>query len=159
MSQHTSPVALYRMYHSAVLSAPIEQVWGELRDFANTLRICFDEGVSDITWQDHGGPDHVPSTISFALQPGNLVITEVVSGRSDTAHTLTCHTVGVALNFASYTATFALHPITAAPGTTYIEWKRTFSLTPETDPDAFLPFYQMLADAEIDRAVAYFART
>jgi hypothetical protein len=157
MSHEGAPPAFYHMYHSTVLNAPIDQAWAELRDFASALRICFADGVSDITWLDHGGPDRVPARISFALQPGDLVVHEEVTARSDTAHTLSYRTVGVALSFASYAATFTLRPITTAPGTTFIEWEREFSLTPETNPAEFLPFYQGLADAEIERAAAYFA--
>jgi hypothetical protein len=158
MSDQSAPPALYRMYHSTVLSAPIAAVWAEMRDFAATLRICFADGVSDITWLEGGSADRIPSRISFALQPGNLVVEEEVTARSDDAYSLSYRTVGVALSFASYAATFTLRPITTDPGATFIEWSREFGLTPETNPDEFLAFYQGLADAEIARAAAHFSR-
>ncbi|HYF62187.1 MAG TPA: hypothetical protein VD886_05190, partial [Herpetosiphonaceae bacterium] len=83
MSDQAASPALYRTYHSAVLAAPIERAWAELRDFARTLSICFADGVSDIAWIGHGSADRIPARISFALQPGNLVIEEEVTARSD----------------------------------------------------------------------------
>jgi hypothetical protein len=35
MSHQGATPAFYRMYHSTVLSAPIDQAWAELRDFAS----------------------------------------------------------------------------------------------------------------------------
>ena len=151
------PAAAYQLYHSTILPVPPETAWAALRDFAATLKICFGDGVSDIARREGGSAEHVPSRISFALQPGDLAIEEEVTARSESEWSLSYRTVGVALSFASYSATFALRRITTDPGSAFIEWSRTFSLTPETDPAEFLPLYERLADEEIARAAAYFA--
>jgi len=100
--------ALYHMYHSSVLQAPLAQAWAELRDFSKTLKICFGDGVSDVHWLEHGSADRIPARISFALQPGNLVLQAEVTGRLELAHSVTYRTLGVALSFSSYVATYTL---------------------------------------------------
>jgi hypothetical protein len=157
MTESTTPGPLYRFYHSAILAAPLPQVWAELRDFSRTLEICFGAGVSHIKWLGHGSAEHIPAPITFTLEPAGLRIEEEVVARSETEHSLSYRTVGQALSFASYVATFTLRPITTSPGSTFVEWSRDFSLTPDTNPAEFIPFYAQLVDQEFASLVGYFA--
>ncbi len=157
MSESTTISPLYHFYHSAILAAPLPAVWVELRDFTKTLAICFREGVSDIEWLDTGSAQHIPAQIAFTLEPSGIRMTEEVVARSETAYSLTYRTIGQALSFASYLATFTLRPVTTEPRSTFVEWVREFSLTPETNPAEFIPFYAQLVDQEFANLTAYFA--
>ena len=86
----------YHFYHSTVLHTPLNEVWSEMRSFARTLQIAFQEQVREIDWYDGGSTEKIPSLIQFIVKPGGQKIQEEVINRSEIEHSLTYRTVGQA---------------------------------------------------------------
>ena len=148
----------YHFYRSAVLPAPLNDVWREMRSFARTLKIAFREQVETINWCDGGSTDKIPSLIQFTVQPGGQKIIEEVIGRDEMEHSLTYRTVEQALNIVDYVASYTLKPITDEPDQTFLEWTRDFSLTEDTEPQAFLSFYSASSEQQLANVKAHFKR-
>ena len=64
--------AKYHVYDSAVLDAPIEEVWALVRDMVTLLPLVFGDGVKDYRWVEGGSAEKIPSRFQFTLLPSEL---------------------------------------------------------------------------------------
>jgi hypothetical protein len=150
--------ARYTIYSSAVLNAPIEDVWAEMRDLSRALKLAFSKGVSDPRWVNGGSVDIIPSTLEFTLHEAGATIREEVVGRSEIDYTLRYRTVGTALSMVDYIGTFKFHHVTDEPDTTFMETTKEFSLVEGADIAGFLGMYEPLVHQETRAVKAHFAR-
>jgi hypothetical protein len=150
--------ARYKVYSSGILSAPIEDVWREMRDFPTTLKMAFGDGVVDIQWVEGGSVDKIPSLIEFRLQPDGPAFREEIVARSEVDYHVIYRTVGTVLSITDYLATFHLRRITDEPDKTFMETTKDFSLVEGTDADEFLRMYEALVHQETRNMKAYFAK-
>ncbi len=150
--------ARYHIYSSAIVDAPIEKIWPQMRDFLNTLRAAFSNQASDIRWVEGGSPEKVPSLFEFRLEPSGAVIREEIVARSELDYSIKYRTVGVALSLVDYIGTFEFKRITDEPNKTFMATTKEFSLVDGTDPEAFLAFYENLVHQETRNMRDYFAK-
>jgi hypothetical protein len=148
----------YSVYDSAVIDAPIDEVWREVRDMMKLLPICFGNTISDVRWVDGGDAEKIPSRFEFKLQPGGQRLDEEVVARSETEYSLTYRQHGAELNITEYVATYRLKPITNEPGKTFLEWSRDFAVTDDGNPAETVPFLRGLTAKEVDAVKKHFAR-
>ncbi len=150
--------ARYTIYSSAVLNAPIEDVWAEMRDLSRVLKLAFSGGALDPQWVNGGSVDIIPSTLEFKLNEAGATIREEVVGRSEIDYTLRYRTVGTALSMVDYIGTFKLYHVTDEPDTTFLETTKEFSLVEGADITGFLGMYEPLVHQETRAIKAYFAK-
>lgn len=151
------PEPRYEYTTSAVLEAPIEEVWTAVRDILNFLRINFGEGLTHAAWAAGGSAEHVPSAFTATLASG-LTLHEVVTGRSESEHTLQYRAAVQVLSMVEYWAEVRLHPITHPGGQTFVVYTRWFRLDPASDPAAELPLLTGIMDQETVAMAAHFRR-
>lgn len=149
--------ARYTIYSSAVLNAPIEDVWIEMRDLSRALKLTFSDGVGDIQWVNDGSAERIPSTLEFKLDVAGASIREEIVGRSEIDYTLRYRTVGTALSMVDYIGTFKFYLVTDEPDRTFMETTKEFSLVEGADAAAFLGMYEPLVHQETRAIKAYFA--
>jgi hypothetical protein len=148
--------AKYEIYDSAILDAPIEEVWPIIRDIIKLLPIVFGDAVKDAHWVDGGSAEKIPARFTFTLAATGDMPVEEVSGRSEIDHSLTYRMIGRAVGIEDYVATYRLRPITNEPGKTFIEWPRQFSVAPGEDPAKVVPFITSLGSQEVAAMKKYF---
>jgi polyketide cyclase/dehydrase/lipid transport protein len=150
--------AKYHVYDSAVLDAPLRDVWGVVRDMMQLLPIVFGESVQDYRWVDGGSVDVVPSRFQFTLQPAGATALEEVSARSEIDHSVTYRMIGQAVGIEGYVATYRLLPVTSEPGKTFLDWHREFAVTPGQDAAQVSSFIADLCAQEVATLKAHFAK-
>jgi hypothetical protein len=150
--------AKYSIYDSAILDAPIEEVWPVVRDILQILPIVFGDQVKDCRWVEGGSAEHVPARFQFTLVATGETPLEEVVGRSETEHSLTYRMLGQAVGIEGYIATYRLRPVTNEPGKTFIEWPRDFSVVEGKNPAEVAPFLASLATQEVAAMKKYFER-
>ncbi|WP_224368931.1 SRPBCC family protein [Hyalangium versicolor] len=150
--------AKYRVYDSAVLDAPIEEVWPVVRDLVRLLPLVFGEAVKGHGWVEGGSAENIPSRFQFTLQPSGETILEEVVGRSETEHSVTYRMIGQAVGITGYIATYQLRPITSEPGKTFLDWVRDFAVAPGNDPAKVAPFLAGLTAQEVVALKKHFAQ-
>ncbi len=148
----------YHFYHSTVLHTSLKQVWTQMRDFANTLKIAKQDDVEDINWYDGGSIEQIPSKIQFIVQPGNHLVTEEVIARNEIEPSLTYRTVGQALSMVDYVGNFTFKPITDELDKTFLEWRGEFSLIAKAQATEFLAFYTASRAQQIANIKSYFTQ-
>lgn len=149
--------AKYHLYDSAILDAPVEEVWRVIRDMMQLLPLVFGDGVKDCRWVDGGSAEKVPSRFQFTLHPSGDTPLEEVVGRSEVERSLTYRMIGSAVGIEGYVATYRLRPVTDEPGKSFIEWPREFSVAEGSDPAKVVPFLASLCAQEVARLKAHFA--
>lgn len=150
--------AKYHIYDSAVLDAPIDEVWKVMRDMMALLPLVFGDGVSDYHWVDGGSGEKIPSRFAFTLRPSGATALEEVVARSEADHSVTYRMIGQAVGIEGYVATYRLRPITNEPGKTFLEWPREFSVVSGQDPAQIAPFIAGLGAKEVAALKAHFAK-
>jgi hypothetical protein len=150
--------ARYHVYDSAVLDAPIEEVWREVRDIVKILPIVFGAGVKDHAYVDGGSAEKIPARFEFTLHPSGDKALEEVVARSELDHSVTYRMIGQAVGIEGYLATYRLRPITSEPGKTFIEWPREFGVAQGQDPEKVVPFITSLTAKEVAAIKEHFAR-
>jgi hypothetical protein len=150
--------AKYRVYDSAVLDAPIEEVWPIIRDMMQLLPLVFGKGVEDCRWIEGGSAEKIPSRFQFTLQPTGDTPLEEVCGRSETDHSVTYRMLGKAIGITGYIATYQLRPITSEPGKCFLDWTREFAVLPDQDAAKISAFLAGLTAQEVATVKAHFSK-
>jgi hypothetical protein len=150
--------AKYRVYDSAILDAPIEEVWPVVRDLMRVLPLVFGEAVKDYRWVDGGSTEKIPSRFQFTLQPAGETVLEEVVARSETDHSVTYRMIGQAVGITGYIATYQLRPITSEPGKSFLDWVRDFAVAPGHDPAKVAPFIAGLTAQEVATLKKHFSQ-
>lgn len=149
--------ARYTIYSSAILAAPLQKIWPEMRDFLNALRAAFADQITNIQWVEGGSAEKVPSLFEFRLRPSGALVREEIVARSEIDYTIKYRTIGVALSLVDYIGTFEFKPVTDEPNKTFMATTKEFSLVDGTDVEAFLAFYEPLVHQETRNMRDYFA--
>jgi uncharacterized protein YndB with AHSA1/START domain len=139
-----------KAYASAIIPAPIEQVWRTVRDF-NGLP-GWHPGIARSEIEDGRAADAVGCVRSFYLQDGTHVREQLVA-LDDVQHQLSYVFATPAFPVQNYLAWMRLSPVTAT-GTTFAEWCATFDEAPEdagkyeaiVAQHVFAPGWQALAE-------------
>jgi Polyketide cyclase / dehydrase and lipid transport len=150
--------AKFRVYDSAVLDAPIEEVWLVVRDIIRLLPVVFGEAVKDYRWVDGGSAEKIPSRFQFTFHATGETVLEEVVGRSETDHSVTYRMIGQAVGVTGYIATYQLRSVTTEPGKTFLDWVRDFGVAPGHDPAKVAPFLASLTAQEALALKKHFAR-
>ena len=114
-----------RTYRSAVIDAPIERVWGMVRDFDGLPAWHPEIASSEIEYGARG--DQVGAVRRFRLRDGGVLREQLLS-LNDTEHTFTYNILVSPMAVANYVAGVRLVPITRGGGT-FIEWWAEFDAT------------------------------
>ncbi|WP_437746936.1 SRPBCC family protein [Sorangium sp. So ce1504] len=149
--------ARYHVYDSAVLDAPIEEVWQEVRDITKLIPVVFGDNVKEYGYVEGGSAEKVPSRFAFTLVSGESSLEEVVA-RSETEHTVTYRLYGQLFGIERYTGTYRLRRITTEPGKTFLEFPREFGVAAGHDPAQVVPTIAALTAKEVAAIKAYFAK-
>ncbi len=150
--------ANYHIYDSAIVDAPIEEVWAAVRDMMQLLHIVFGDMVKDCQWVDGGSAERIPSRFKFTLTASGETPLEEVAARSEIDHSVTYRMIGAAVGIEGYVATYRLRPITNEPGRTFVEWPREFAVAPGQDAAKVVPFLTSIASQEVAALRTYFQR-
>ncbi|AUX22629.1 hypothetical protein SOCEGT47_031330 [Sorangium cellulosum] len=149
--------ARYHVYDSAVLDAPIEEVWQEIRDVTKLIPIVFGDSVKEYGYVDGGSAEKVPSRFAFTLASGERSVEEVVA-RSETERSVTYRLHGQIFGIEGYTGTYRLRRITTEPGKTFLEFPREFGVAAGNDPAQVVPSLAALTAKEVATIKAYFTK-
>lgn len=150
--------ARYHVYDSAVVDAPIEEAWRELRDVIKLLPIVFGDAVKDYRYVDGGSAETIPSRFEFTLHPSGEKALEEVVARSEVEHSVTYRLLGQVLGAEGYIATYRLRPVTTEPGKTFVEWSREFGVAPGHEAEKVVPSMAALTAKELVTIKEHFAR-
>ncbi|AUX42747.1 hypothetical protein SOCE26_041800 [Sorangium cellulosum] len=150
--------ARYSVYDSAVLDAPIEEAWRELRDIVKLLPLVFGDSVKDYRYVDGGSAEKIPSRFEFTLLPSGETGLEEVVARSETEHSLTYRMLGQLIGVEGYIATYRLRRITTEPGKTFLEWPREFGVAAGADPAEVVPAIEALTAREVATIKEHFEK-
>lgn len=114
-----------RTYRSAVIDAPVERVWGLIRDFDALPAWHPAIASSEI---EYGRPaDQVGVVRRFRLHDGGLLREQLLS-LDDAGYAFTYNIIMSPMAVANYVAGVRLVPLTEGPGT-FIEWWAEFDVT------------------------------
>lgn len=149
--------ARYHVYDSAVLDAPIEEVWQEVRDITNLVPILFGDSVKEYGYVDGGSAEKVPSRFAFTLTSGERSLEEVIA-RSEIEHSVTYRIHGQIFGIEKYIGTYRLRRITTEPDKTFLEFPREFGVAAGHDPNKVVPAIAALTAKEVATLKAYFAK-
>jgi hypothetical protein len=116
-----------RIFVSSVISAPSENVWGQVRDFNGLPNWV--PMVAESHIQDGLPPDQVGCIRDFSLQNGDR-ITEQLVALSDYDMSLSYIILSSPMALDNYFATLRLTPITETEET-FAEWSAEFDCSPE----------------------------
>ncbi|CAH2598899.1 SRPBCC family protein [Rhodovastum atsumiense] len=116
-----------RAYASAVLDAPVETVWGLIRDF-NALP-AWHPVIARSEIEDGRAADAVGCVRRFWLQDGSMVRERLLS-LDDRQTSFSYEFVTPAFPVQNYLARVRLAPVSST-GQTFAEWEATFDATPE----------------------------
>ena len=120
---------MIRIFTSSVIDAPVEQVWGEIRDF-NALP-AWHPAIADSRIEGGEPGDKVGCIRNFNLKDGGH-IREQLLALNDVEHLCTYAILESPMPVENYVATLRLAPITDG-NRTYAEWTATFDCTPEEE--------------------------
>ncbi len=115
-----------RAYASIVLDAPVEKVWGVVRDFNGLPRWAPAVVASEI--EDGRAADAVGCVRSFHTRDGAHVRERLLM-LDDARYRLSYNFEKPAFPVANYVATLRLFPVTRS-GQTFAEWEATFDEGP-----------------------------
>lgn len=117
---------------SSVINAPIEQVWGKIRDF-NGLPNWY-PSVIDSHIENNEPSDKIGCVRSFNREDG-LTLREKLLEIDEQKHICTYLLLEPNKPMEDYVCTIQLLPITDGNHTTYIEWLANFKCLPEEEPE------------------------
>jgi hypothetical protein len=118
-----------KIFESAVIDAPMDQVWSVVRDFDGLS--SWHPLVAESRIEDGGPSDRVGCVRNMQTHDGDT-IRETLLRLDDHAHVCTYDIVESHLGVAGYVATLRLLPITAT-NATYAEWSAEFRCAPEAE--------------------------
>ena len=118
-----------RTYRSAVIHAPVEQVWATIRDF-NALP-SWHPAIAQSTIEAGRSPDSIGCIRNFTLIDGGH-LREQLLALSDADRTFTYSILVSPMPVKDYVATFRLTRITVG-SQTLAEWWADFNVTSGTD--------------------------
>lgn len=107
---------------SAVLEAPIDEVWRVLRDFNS--HVHWHPAIATSEIEDSMPPDAVGAVRRFTLEDGSLLREQLLSS-DDARHELSYCLLEGPLPLFNYVATIRLKPVTDG-GRTFWQWRSTF---------------------------------
>ena len=116
-----------RIFVSSVISAPSENVWGQIRDFNGLPNWA--PMVAESHIQDGLPPDQVGCIREFSLQNGDL-ITEQLVALSDYDMSMSYTILSSPMALDNYFATLRLTPVTETEET-FVEWSAEFDCKSE----------------------------
>ncbi|TWA55936.1 polyketide cyclase/dehydrase/lipid transport protein [Azospirillum baldaniorum] len=119
-----------RVYVSAVIDAPVGQVWNKARDFNG--HHAWHPIIADSHIEDGLRSDTVGCVRNFGLTPGGRLREQLVSF-SDREHSYTYTILESPLPLTDYVATFRLTEVTEG-NRTFGEWWADFDCRPEDLP-------------------------
>lgn len=122
---------MVRTYRSAVIDAPIESVWNEIRDF-NALPL-WHPAIARSEIEDGRASDSVGCVRSFYLQDGGF-LREQLLALSDVEHSFTYSILVSPMPVKNYVATFKLTRVTVGDST-LAEWWADFDVTSGTEEE------------------------
>jgi hypothetical protein len=122
---------MVRTYRSAVINAPIEAVWNEIRDF-NALPL-WHPAIARSEIEDDRASDSVGCVRSFYLQDGGF-LREQLLALSDVEHSFTYSILVSPMPVKNYVATFKLTRVTVGDHT-LAEWWADFDVTSGTEQE------------------------
>lgn len=125
---------MIRIYKSSVIDAPIDKVWGKVRDF-NALPE-WHPAVADSQIEKNEPSDRVGCIRNFNLQDGGN-IREQLLAHSDIEHSYTYSILVSPMPVDNYVAKLQLTEITDG-GRTFIEWSAEFDTEAEADMRALV---------------------
>ena len=120
-----------RTYRSAVIHAPLETVWNEIRDF-NALPL-WHPAIARSEIEDGRPSDSVGCVRSFYLQDGGF-LREQLLALSDVEHSFTYNILVSPMPVKNYVATFRLTRVSVG-NATLAEWWADFDVTSGTDEE------------------------
>lgn len=118
-----------KVYVSAVIPAPIEDVWARIRDF-NALPE-WHPAIAESRIEEDRSSDSVGCVRNFVLKP-DARIREVLLALSDHEHLVTYQIIEAPVPVENYVATLRLRPITLG-NQTFGEWEATFDCPAEEE--------------------------
>ena len=115
---------MVRIYVSDVIDAPIEEVWGIIRDF-NALPVWLPAAV---TSEIEGGKHPAAiGCIRRVIARDNAIVREMLTDLSDVDYRCSYTIVSAPYPMRDYSATFTLHPVTDT-GFCYMTWLGVFNV-------------------------------
>ena len=114
-----------RTYRSAIIDAPVERVWGLVRDFDGLPAWHPSIASSEIEYGDAG--DRVGVVRRFQLKDGGVLREQLLS-MNDSDCSFTYNIIMSPMAVTNYVAGVRLIPITEGQGT-FIEWWAEFDVT------------------------------
>lgn len=115
-----------RAYASSILKAPVETIWGLMRDFNGLPRWA--PGITRSRIEGGRDSDVVGCVRSFRTRDGSHVRERLLT-LDDANHTLTYNFEKPAFPVKNYIATLRLYPVTESDRT-FAEWEATFDEAP-----------------------------
>jgi hypothetical protein len=122
---------LAKVYRSAVINAPVERVWSEIRDFNALPR--WHPRISESRIEEGLPADKVGCVRNFKLQSGD-VIREKLLALSDYDYACTYAILESPMGVQNYIATLRLMPVTDG-NRTFAEWSAEFDCPPEHEQE------------------------
>jgi len=116
-----------KIYQSAVIPAPVADVWQVAGDYARIY--VFHPAVKSTKIEAGPAADQVGSIRQCTLEDGAQLL-EKQTARSDTEHTYSYAITESPMPMKNYEGTVRLRPITDSD-TTFIEWSASFDPDPE----------------------------
>ena len=142
-----------KVFTSAVIPAPIDEVWRKIRDF-NGLP-DWNPGVADSRIEDGRASDAVGCVRNFNLQDG-ANLREQLLAFSDLDHSCTYSILESPMPLENYRATLRLLPITDGD-LTYAEWSAEFTCPASEEFDLVEAIGGGVFQGSFDNLKAHFA--
>ncbi|MCZ6634687.1 MAG: SRPBCC family protein [bacterium] len=121
-----------KVFTSSVINAPIDTVWGKIRDF-NALP-DWHPAITDSQIEGGEPSDRVGCIRNFNLADDGGNIREQLLTHSDIEHTCTYSILESPMSVENYVATLRLLPVTDGDRT-YAEWTAEFNCPAEEETD------------------------
>jgi hypothetical protein len=119
-----------KVYVSAVIDAPIEQVWHKIRDFGGLAGWAPAIAASELK----GGPgDRVGAERKLTLAGNGATVVERLLALDDTNHSLSYAIIEAPLPIANYVSQIRLRPVTVGKRT-FAEWSGEFDVLEGGNP-------------------------
>jgi hypothetical protein len=120
-----------RVYTSSVINAPVERVWGRVRDFNGLPN--WHPSIAESRIENGEPPDKVGCVRDFRLRNGDR-IREKLLGLSDYDMFCTYSILESPMGVENYVATLRLTPISDGDRT-FIEWSAEFDCAPSREAE------------------------
>lgn len=137
----------YLFYQRALLDAPINEVWPEIRDAERLVALALPAAIPTFTWVNGGGPEKIPSLYQFSV--GDATLLEEAVYRSDPHHQVLYRLVNPAFGMQQY---YAAGILTRCGQKTSLEYVRYIEL----EPGVSVTGLQQTAAQEFMAIEAYF---